>query len=371
MSTEDEKNPYELLNLGIEASDQEIKTAYRKLSLKVHPDRNPNNPDAAQKFHELNQAYELLLDPLRRLALTSSVRAKEARKARFSKYDKKRRDLQDELEERERAFKKQKMDKASDERARAQENERIMEQGRKMREERIEAVRKQADQDAKTATVGTSEDEDEVPPLGNLDTTVKVKYSLSSHPSLTSADSLAALLEQFGSIDSESTVLSLKPPKKAPTKPPKSGVALVPFRQIGDAFASVCASGRSDRGLDGIEISWAEGREPPILGWLKKQGKLDTRKAQSEPEKGAKGNTSPQNRRSASLFAKTSTSPGASTFSSFPESFPIASEPSSEAKSVPPTTGLDYESLTLMRLRQAERERLEREIREQEAIEGT
>ncbi|EEB86767.1 hypothetical protein MPER_16156, partial [Moniliophthora perniciosa FA553] len=67
--SEEEISPYELLDVKQEATEQEIRTAYRQRSLRVHPDRNPNNPDAARKFHELNQAYELLLDPLRRLAL--------------------------------------------------------------------------------------------------------------------------------------------------------------------------------------------------------------------------------------------------------------------------------------------------------------
>lgn len=39
MSTTEETNPYELLNVGLEATDKDIKSAYRKLSLKVHPDR--------------------------------------------------------------------------------------------------------------------------------------------------------------------------------------------------------------------------------------------------------------------------------------------------------------------------------------------
>ena len=117
----------------------------------------------AQKFHELNQAYELLLDPLRRLALNSSVKAAEARKARFAKLDKRKREMQEALEQAERAAKKQHVDRAEDARRREQENERIKEAGRKLREERMAAMRhKEEDLHADDA----QEEEDEVPPLG-------------------------------------------------------------------------------------------------------------------------------------------------------------------------------------------------------------
>jgi DnaJ-class molecular chaperone len=56
------KNFYELLGVSETASPDEIKKAYRSLSLKCHPDRNPNDDGAKEKFQALNEAYETLSD---------------------------------------------------------------------------------------------------------------------------------------------------------------------------------------------------------------------------------------------------------------------------------------------------------------------
>ncbi|KAJ7269662.1 hypothetical protein C8J57DRAFT_1322660 [Mycena rebaudengoi] len=351
-----EVNPYELLDLKLECTEQEIRTAYRQTSRKVHPDRNRNDPDAARKFHVLTQSYELLLDPLRRLALDAKLRVKQARDERFKSYDNKRKNMVVELEERERAFKKAKMEQQKEEADQWQETEKIKDEGRRLREERENEIRRR-EMEARQS----KEDDLEAPRLDPLDTTVRLKYKLSAHPNLTTQESLSALLAPFGTTDTESIVLSTKAPKKSPDKPPKYATALVPFKQIGDAFAAVCASARADRGLDGIEIGWVGGKEPEILGWLKKMGKLS---AQPPPPRTT---TAEPSSAKAQLPQTSPATLGSAPFSSFPESFPDL--PSFSAESTAATPGVDYEALTLMRLRQAERERLEREILEQEAAE--
>jgi molecular chaperone DnaJ len=57
---------YEILGVSRESTDQEIKIAYRKLALQYHPDRNPNNPDAEEKFKEASEAYAVLCDSEKR-----------------------------------------------------------------------------------------------------------------------------------------------------------------------------------------------------------------------------------------------------------------------------------------------------------------
>ena len=59
----DKRDYYEVLGLQKGASDNDIKKAFRKMAMKYHPDKNPGDKVAEEKFKEINEAYAVLSDP--------------------------------------------------------------------------------------------------------------------------------------------------------------------------------------------------------------------------------------------------------------------------------------------------------------------
>ncbi|KAF9237362.1 hypothetical protein BU15DRAFT_88803 [Melanogaster broomeanus] len=380
---EPEENPYVLLDVSQEATDAEIRTAYRTRSLKVHPDRNRNDPNAAQKFHALTVASTLLLDPLRRLALDAQLRLAAAKKARFATYDSKRKALVTELEEREREFKKARIEREKEKAAREGDNDRIKEAGRRLREERERQREELARAKVEEARIDAEEealDTNAPPPLGPYDTTVRVKFVLSAFPSLNTASALSSHLRRFGEIDDGAVVLSIKPKKASKKKKTlvqdKGGDdagqgegdkvvnAVVPFAQISSAFGAISSNVALKE--QGIEVSWAGGAEPPILGWLRDRGELGG-KPKSDIPASTSSNGAAGTVHGVPEQPHTKDAENGAKFSTFPSTFPAAPPPEPPKAEARPTSSMDFESLTLLRLREAERARLEREILEAEA----
>jgi len=68
MATTKKRDYYEVLGVTRSASQEEVKRAYRKLAVKFHPDKNPDDPQAEEKFKELGEAYDVLMDADKRAA---------------------------------------------------------------------------------------------------------------------------------------------------------------------------------------------------------------------------------------------------------------------------------------------------------------
>ena len=66
--TTKKRDYYEVLGVGRNATGDEVKRAYRKLAVKFHPDKNPDDPHAEEKFKELGEAYDVLMDADKRAA---------------------------------------------------------------------------------------------------------------------------------------------------------------------------------------------------------------------------------------------------------------------------------------------------------------
>src|SRR4030066_2240823 len=76
---------YNILGMSKNASDEEIKKAYRKLAMKYHPDKNPNKKEAEERFKEISEAYAVLSDPEKRKQYDAF--GKEGFQQRFTQED--------------------------------------------------------------------------------------------------------------------------------------------------------------------------------------------------------------------------------------------------------------------------------------------
>lgn len=155
---------YGLIGVEISATQSEIRKAYRKKALACHPDKNPDNPKAAELFHELANALEILSDESARAAYDRLLGAKKAAALRHAELDSKRRKLIEDLERREKEASSQsqarrhgyKAEKSPEEEFK-DEMERLRKEGSRWLEEEQELMRKQLAEDRLKAQESSSQ----------------------------------------------------------------------------------------------------------------------------------------------------------------------------------------------------------------------
>ncbi|NXU12329.1 DJC17 protein, partial [Pardalotus punctatus] len=140
-----ERDLYGLLGIGEKASEKEVKTAFRQKALTCHPDKNPDNPRAAELFHQLSQALAVLTDAAARAAYDKVRRAKKEAAARTQKLDEKRKKVKLDLEAREREAQSQESEEEEIRITRSLEEEiiRLREEGSRQLEEQQRLIREQ------------------------------------------------------------------------------------------------------------------------------------------------------------------------------------------------------------------------------------
>lgn len=156
----DGEDYYAALGLEAGATATAISKAYKKLALKHHPDRNPNDPLAAQRFHAIQQAYDVLTDPEARAAFDQLLQARLHRKRKIDAMDAQRRAKRQDLEERENAFKRQRADELDAQRRLAARMARLKEEAAARIQREQERRQEQAKQQQATVAAVTSDGPD-------------------------------------------------------------------------------------------------------------------------------------------------------------------------------------------------------------------
>jgi len=135
---------YELLGVSTTASESELRSAYRKTALKYHPDKVGANPEALEKFHLLQIAWDVLSDASVKELYDNARRARVEKAQRTSAYDDRRKAMIDELEARENSHLKRKRGELDEEEKFQRELARLAADGKRRREERTEKLRREA-----------------------------------------------------------------------------------------------------------------------------------------------------------------------------------------------------------------------------------
>uniref|UniRef100_A0A5S6R284 J domain-containing protein n=1 Tax=Trichuris muris TaxID=70415 RepID=A0A5S6R284_TRIMR len=212
-------DPYELLELTDDCTEQEVVKAYRKKALKWHPDKNADQKLFAQEmFLKVARALEILGDKGAREAYDRLRRAKKAAEERYRHLDAKRRKLKEELEAREAKVQTERQDEVSAAKRFAAEIERLRAEGSKLLQRERENIEKQVKEEVRGQPKQVSS-------LANV---VKVQWDATA--ANVNEDYLRFTFEQFGEI---LTVL----PGSA-----KKGTAVIEFRDVPSASAAKSAA---------------------------------------------------------------------------------------------------------------------------------
>ena len=214
---------YALLEVEPDADAKTIKKSYRKKALTCHPDKNPDNKQAVELFHQLSDALEVLSDEKTRAAYDNLLKARKAAELRIRQLDGKRRKLRDDLEERERNAKiEETISKVTEEEKLAKEIERLRKEGSRLLEEEQDLMKQQI-REEQQRTTGQGKT-----PTTNSSSHPKIKVKWDKKSSCQySKDQLEKILSKYGNVTA--IVMSEK----------KGGSALVEFDSITAAKMAV------------------------------------------------------------------------------------------------------------------------------------
>ncbi|NXP53380.1 DJC17 protein, partial [Heliornis fulica] len=239
---------YGLLGVGEKASEKEVKKAYRQKALTCHPDKNPDNPRAAEVFHQLSQALAVLTDAAARAAYDKVRRVKKQAAERTQKLDEKRKKVKLDLEAREREAQTRESEEEEIRITRSLEQEiiRLREEGSRQLGEQQRLIQEQIRLEREQHIRGHHERNR---PEGKITPKLKLKWKCRKEDETGggySKDVLLQILQKYGD------VLNLLISSR------KTGSAVVEFATVKAAEMAV----KNEVGLinNPLKISWLEGQ---------------------------------------------------------------------------------------------------------------
>jgi DnaJ family protein C protein 17 len=338
---------YELLGVSFESDEAAIKKAYRKASIKYHPDKNPDNKDAADRFIYLGWARDILMDEKLKGEYDRARTRRREKAMQDEMLDGRRRKMKDDLERREREFKqgpvnplkRKATDLMSEEEKLEQKVRRLAEDSRRRMKELNERREKERKEEEEASFMDMEKSPEPQPSKpgdsAQLDRAAKVRFSREGDSTTWDKDTISTMFSRYGKID---CVVMGKDKKIRPSgsKHRKTiATAFVIYTRMDHAHAAVMDAKSHFPALE--SVAWANG-EPEI----KSPANNDAPTAPSTPV------ATPNKSFRASWGPGMSKGMGTPKFSFSPKT------PS-------------LEEVTMMRLKQAEKKRLEEKIRREEA----
>uniref|UniRef100_A0A8B9G2K8 DnaJ homolog subfamily C member 17 n=1 Tax=Amazona collaria TaxID=241587 RepID=A0A8B9G2K8_9PSIT len=239
---------YGLLGVGEKASEKEVKKAYRQKALTCHPDKNPDNPRAAEIFHQLSQALAVLTDAAARAAYDKVQKAKKQAAERTRALDEKRKKVKLDLEAREREAQAYETEEEEIRTTRSLEQEiiRLREEGSRQLQEQQRLIQEQIWRERGQHFQGKQERNEAE---GKITPKLKLKWKCRKEDETRggySKDVLLQILQKYG--DVLNLVISSR----------KTGSAVVEFATVKAAEMAV----KNEVGLinNPLKISWLEGQ---------------------------------------------------------------------------------------------------------------
>jgi DnaJ family protein C protein 17 len=341
---------YELLGVAFDTPEADIKRAYRKSSLRYHPDKNPGDQAAADRFIVLGHARDILLDAKLK-GEYDRVRLRKKEKAlQDDLLDSKRRKMKEDLERREGeglarmgSLKRKRAEDMNEKERREAEIQRLAEDGKRRRKEHQEKLQRQREEEDASFMEPSPEVRKPSKPgeTAEMDRTVKVLFSRDGQGATWDKEKVSKMFEKYGKV--EHVVMGKDKKIKVGGEKHRKVVAIVfiVYTRVDHAHAAVLDAKSDYPALE--SVTWA-GKEPEI----------------KPPNDGGFSMPSTPQATPNKTFRASFHS------SNFGQSFGGA--PGTPSFSFSPKTP-SLEETTMMRLKLAEKKRLEEQIRQQEAAE--